>query len=112
MGVSTRQLGQWTVVGLTGAVDMRSASAIRSVFRDLVDSGVTRVLVDLTDVTWVDAVSVGVLIGGYRRVHGGGGDFRVAAPSWPIRNLLRMTGLTRFVPVYDSMATAEADLGP
>lgn len=112
MGVSTRQFGRWTVVELAGSVDVRSASALRTVFRDLVGSGVTSVLVDLTDVTWIDAVNVGVLIGGYRRVHGHGGDFRVVAPSWPIRNLLRMTGLTRFVPVYDSMADAEADLGP
>ena len=38
------------------------------------------------------------------------GDFRLVVPSWAIRNLLKVTGLTEYVPVYPSMEAAEADL--
>ena len=58
----------------------------------------------------MDAVGAGVLIGAYRRTCAYQGDFRLVVPSWAIRNLLKVTGLTQFVPVYQSIEEAEADL--
>ena len=75
MGVSTRQLGRWTVIELSGSVHPGAVSPVRAVFDDLIDSGVTPVLVDLAEVRWIDAVGLGVLIGAHRRLDAKGGDF-------------------------------------
>jgi anti-sigma B factor antagonist len=109
MGVTTRQLGRWTVVELSGRVHPGAVSPIRAVFEDLIDSGVTSVLVDLAAVRWIDAVGLAVLIGAHRRLHAQGGELRVSAPSWPIRATLTATGFSLLVPLYDSIAAAEAD---
>jgi len=109
MGVSTRQLGRWTVVQLSGRIHPGAALPVRAVLDDLIDSGVTSVLVDLDEVMWIDAVGLGVLIGAHRRLHAKGGELRVSGPSWPIRATLTAMGFSLLVPVYDSIAAAEAD---
>jgi anti-sigma B factor antagonist len=109
MGVSTRQLGRWTVMELSGTFHPRAMSPIRAVLDDLIDSGVTSILVDLAEVRWIDAVGLGLLIGAHRQLHAKGGELRVSAPSWPIRTTLTALGFSLLVPVYDSIAAAEAD---
>src|ERR1700736_1724377 len=85
MAVSTRQLGRWTVMEVSGGLHPGRGPPIRAVLDDLIDSGVTSVLVDLAAVRWIDAVGLAVLTGGHRRLHAQGGQLRVSAPSWPIR---------------------------
>jgi anti-sigma B factor antagonist len=109
MGVSTRQLGRWTVMELSGTLHPGAVSPVRAVLHDLIDSGVTSVLVDLAAVRWIDAVGLAVLIGAHRRLHAKGGELRVSGPSWPIRATLTAMGFSLLVPVYDSIAAAEAD---
>jgi anti-sigma B factor antagonist len=109
MGVTTRQLGRWTVMELSGRLHPAAVAPIRAVLDDLVDSGVTSVLVDLAAVRWIDAVGLAVLAGAHRRLHAQGGELRVSAPSWPIRAALTAMGFSLLVPVYDSIAEATAD---
>jgi anti-anti-sigma factor len=101
MAVSTRQLGRWTVTDLSGTVHLGAVSPVRAVFDDLIESGVTSVLVDLAELRRIDAVGLGVLIGGHRRLDATGRELRVSAPSWPIRSTLTAMGFSLLVPVYE-----------
>jgi anti-sigma B factor antagonist len=109
MGVNTRQTGRWTVMELSGGIHPGAVLPVRTVLDDLIDSGVTAVLVDLAEVRWIDAVALGVLLAAHRRLRAKGGELRVSAPSWPIRATLTAMGFSLLVPVYDSIAAAEAE---
>lgn len=95
---------------VTADLDYRSAPSVRRLLWDLVESGVEQVLVDLSAVPWIDAAGLGVLTGAYRRSQANGGEFRtVVAKS--LRALMNTSGISRFIPVYESMGAAEVDLG-
>ena len=68
------------LVVLTGEVDISTAPLFKDDLVALVDEGVTHIVVDLTGVTFIDSTALGVLIGGVRRLHPGGGGSSWSPP--------------------------------
>ena len=56
-------------------------------------AGVDRVVVDLTETTFIDSSSLGVLIGAHRRLKARGGRLMVACDDEAILKTFRITGL-------------------
>jgi anti-anti-sigma factor len=110
MGVSARELGRWTVVRLTGNMDCTTASSIGSVFSDLINSDLSCVLIDLTDVAKMDALVPAFLIGAYRRLHGKGDDFGMVDVSGRILTMLTEAGIAWPRARVRIDAPAEADM--
>ena len=69
------------VVVLSGEVDIFTAPQFKECLLELLDSGVKRLVVDLSEVTFIDSTALGVLIGGVRRVHGAGGMMTIVVTS-------------------------------
>src|SRR5438309_6144396 len=69
-----------TVVVPRGPLDVSSAHALRQRMKELVESGVLQVVVDLDAVTFLDSSGLGAIIGGLKRFRQGGGDLRIAHP--------------------------------
>ena len=58
-----------TVIVLNGALDLDTARFLRDRFDLVVNSGVTDVVIDLRQVSFVDATGLGILLGGLRRLN-------------------------------------------
>ena len=69
------------------------------------------VLVDLSDVPFMDSAGLGALIGGIRRARENDGDVAVACNRPAITRLLHTTGFDRIVPVRESVEEAVLALG-
>jgi len=83
------------VVMLGGEVDIFTAPRFRECMVELLDAGVRRLVVDLSDVTFIDSTALGVLIGGVRRVHNSGGAMVLVVVTRPVERVLNVTGLDR-----------------
>jgi anti-sigma B factor antagonist len=94
------------VVTLGGEVDIYTAPQFKERLLELLDAGVTRLLVDLTDVTFIDSTALGVLIGGVRRVNDAGGDMALVVTSRPVQRVLSITGLDRVFSVHETREAA------
>ena len=92
------------LVVLTGEVDISTAPRFKDDLVALVDEGVTHVVVDLIGVTFIDSTALGVLIGGVRRLHPGGGRLVLVATGRPVLRALTLTGLDK---VFTICATRE-----
>jgi anti-sigma B factor antagonist len=92
------------LVVLTGEVDISTAPSFKDDLIALVDEGVTHVVVDLLAVTFIDSTALGVLIGGVRRLHPGGGRLVLVAAGRPVLRALTLTGLDK---VFEICATRE-----
>ena len=55
------------IVGLAGDFDLGAVASVRSVFHEVTNDGWSMVLVDLSEVSFVDSAALGVLIGLHRR---------------------------------------------
>jgi anti-sigma B factor antagonist len=101
--LSIKDHGEWAVVHIEGEVDVASAPTLRERLVDLVSAGRHRLAVDLTDVSFLDSVGLGVLIGGVKRARAQGGDLVLVAPSGGVERVLDLTGLLSVIKTVPSL---------
>ena len=97
-----------SVLAWSGEIDVSTVSALREAMQKAMRSS-RRMIVDLSDVTFLDSTSVGVILGVVRanREHQDGALCLVGASGVVLR-VLAITGLTKLVPVLDSVEEAIA----
>lgn len=83
-----------------------------SEFRDVLGTLATKpnLVIDLSDVPFMDSAGLGALIGGIRRAREAGGDVAVACSRPTLTRLLHTTGFDRIVSVTDTVEEAAAAL--
>jgi len=94
------------IVAVGGEVDIFTAPRFKECLVELLDSGVRRVVVDLSEVTFIDSTALGVLIGGVRRAHAAGGAMTLVVVNRPVERVLSITGLDRVFSMYATRAEA------
>lgn len=104
--VDSRQEGAWAVLEVEGEVDIFTAPKLRERLVGLIDSGRTRVLVDLDRVSFMDSTGLGTLVGGLKRIKEADGTLALVCTSRPVLRLLTITGLNAVFPVHDSVGAA------
>jgi anti-sigma B factor antagonist len=102
--VSHRDCGDGVcVVVPTGEIDLASAPLLKSRLVGLLEPGYTRVVLDLSEVRYLDSTGLGVLIAFARRLPEGGKITLAHSPD-SVRALLELTGLDAS---FESFATVE-----
>jgi len=88
------------IVRLSGSLDFAAAKELRERLIDVLHGGASPLIIDLSRVPSADAAGLAVLIGTQRRARLLGSDMLLAAPSPPVAELLRSTGLRRHFTIY------------
>ncbi len=83
------------VLVLHGQVDLHTAPELREHLHGLIDGGAFHVIVDLTDVSFVDSMTLGVLLGGVKRLRPQGGQMRIVVDRPGLRRIFEVTLLDR-----------------
>ena len=92
--IKDRQVdGDTHVVAVTGEIDLFTAPEFKQRVSAPIDAGRSNVIVDLTDTTFIDSSSLGVLIGAHRRLKLRGGTLVVVCDNEAIVRTFRITGL-------------------
>jgi anti-sigma B factor antagonist len=97
------------VFELTGSLDIATSPTVRAALVSESERGSHRLIVDLTQVDFLDSTGLGALIGGQRRAKEFGGEVRLVAKEGQILRLLRITGLLKVFSVYPTLEAAVAD---
>lgn len=95
-----------SVVSLNGALNARSAEEAKQAFRNLVEKGVTRVVVDLQEVPFIDSSGLAALVSGLKTLGGAASDLKLAAPQSQARLLFELTMFDRVFEIHDSVDDA------
>lgn len=103
MHVETEQTAQFTVITVSGEVDLATAPALRDVALPLVDAGRHDLVVDLSRVEFLDSTGLGVLVQLLTRVRAVDGTLRVVAPAERIAKVFRLTGLDQAMGLTDTV---------
>ncbi|MAG51167.1 MAG: hypothetical protein CL405_01035 [Acidimicrobiaceae bacterium] len=91
-----------------GELDAYTVAQFREALTDLADQ--RYVLIDLSEVPFMDSAGLGALIGGIRRARENDGDVAVACNRPALTRLLHTTGFDRIVPVCETVEEAVAAL--
>lgn len=98
----------YTVCRPIGELDAFTVSQFRQVLAE--QASRPRLLIDMSEVPFVDSAGLGALIGGIRRSRELGGEVAVYCTRPTLVRLLRTTGFDRIVTVAESIDEAVAAL--
>jgi anti-anti-sigma factor len=116
-GATARQAGRCpeaglaaarSIVRLGGVLDFAAAPALRERLIGMLHPGTRLLVLDLSRVPSCDPAGLAVLIGVQRRARQLGIVLRLVAPSLPVAQLLRLTGLDRSLTICPDMRGALA----
>ncbi len=95
------------VVTLGGELDAHDAPRLRELFADAVESAGNRtLLLDLTQVSFLDSTVLGCIIGLLRRVREADGHLAVVLPRGNAERIFQITGLDTILTTYPTRAAA------
>lgn len=93
------------VVALAGELDLYNAHVVRDALIDAASEAPTRLVVDLSDVKFIDSTALGVLIEARTRMTNRRA-FLLASPGLETRRALEVSGLDRHFAVHESREDA------
>ncbi len=107
--ISDRKVDDDThVVSVTGEIDLFTAPEFKQRMSAPIDAGRSRLVVDLSETTFIDSSSLGVLIGAHRRLKLRGGALLVVCENEAITKTFKITGLDGVFTIAPSVDAALA----
>jgi anti-sigma B factor antagonist len=105
--LSTEQIEGGSLVRLVGELDLYNAPALRQTLGDICSEAPERVIVDLSEVEFIDSTALGALIEARTKLANRNG-FILAAPGLETRRALEISGLDRHFSIHASVPEALA----
>jgi len=105
--LSTRQVGDVTVVDVAGRITLgEGSSALRDLLRDMVGKSQKKILLNLGDVSYIDSSGIGELVSGFTTVTNQGGQLKLLNLTKRVKDLLQITKLYTVFEVHNEEAAA------
>ena len=105
--IDTRKVGDVTVVDVSGRITLgEGSSALRDVLRDLSAQGNKKILLNLSEVSYIDSSGIGELVSGFTSVSNGGGTLKLLGLTKRVKDLLQITKLYTVFDVHEDEAHA------
>lgn len=107
MRTNTRQIEDIVVLDVSGRITLGEGNVmLREIVRDLADKGTTKVLLNLSEVNYIDSSGVGELVKTHTTIHNKGGQLKLANLNKRIDDLLEMTKLSAVFDIHKDEASA------
>jgi anti-anti-sigma factor len=111
LDIHVEDVGTYTLCRPVGELDAYTVTTFREALVELATA--PRLLIDLSEVPFMDSAGLGALIGGIRRAREADGEVSVACSRPTLTRLLHTTGFDRIVPVTETVdEAAEALINP
>ena len=94
------------VIQLGGEIDLYTAPEFKERMVELIEAGKNHIVVDLSEATFIDSTTLGVLVGGVKRLRPSGGGLALVCTDQNITKIFEITGLDRVFPIHGSREEA------
>lgn len=101
-----REEGGVVLVRLAGEIDMHRTPEVMQAVDAHMQSKPKRVVVDLSDVEYMDSSGVGTLVHLFRQVNSNGGKLILVKPNERVRSVFEITRLDRFFVICQDQQEA------
>ena len=106
--MDTRTVNEVTVVSVHGRILFGDeANALREYLKKALES-TRKIVLNLSDVTYVDSGGLGMLVGVYSSARSSGADIKLCGLGQRLRDVLQITKLVSVFETYDSEQQAVA----
>jgi len=91
------------IVRLKGDIDMAVTESLRAdIDGALLKNGCRHLLLDMSEVEFMDSSGLGLILGRYKRVASSGRRLFIVRPRARVKQLMEMAGVTDLIPIYTS----------
>lgn len=105
--IEARSVPQGKLVKVAGDVDLRTSPRLRSELQKHAEQNPRNLIVDLTDVPYMDSSGVGTLVELRRHVSNNGGTLILLGLQSRVRSVFEITQLDSFFTIVDNLDQVE-----
>ncbi len=98
--------GERHVLAVRGEIDLFTAPELKQVLAESIEGGRVRIIVDLTDTTFLDSTALGVLIGAVKRLRSRDGALAIVNIDENIAKTFEITGLDQVFTIVPTREEA------
>ena len=105
--LTSRQVGDVSVVDVAGRITLGEGStALRDALRDMVSKNHKKILLNLSEVSYIDSSGIGELVSGFTSVTNSGGQLKLLGLTKRVKDLLQITKLYTVFDVHEDESSA------
>ena len=96
-----------TVLRLRGnIIGPPTSTALSERFSKLITENVTKLILDLEEVDWLNISGMGVIMNGLARIRENKGEIKLARPTFKVKTVLEITRFNAIIEVFNTMDDA------
>ena len=96
------------VLPLKGEIDLHVSPSVTASLNRMIEKKPDRLVVDLSEVTYIDSAGLAALIEGMQKVEGYGGKFRLAGLQETVRSIFEISRLDQVFQIFPDADAALA----
>ncbi|SDZ13292.1 anti-sigma B factor antagonist [Evansella caseinilytica] len=101
LSVNVQEEQGTAVVYLAGEVDVYTAPALKETLLPLTEQSSTTVIVNLSDVTYIDSTGLGIFIGALKSSGKAGSKLKITGANVRVKRLFTITGLNEVLDIEE-----------
>lgn len=97
-----KELGDVSIINLTGFLDAHTASSLENEFTKLIDSNRFRIVVDFKNLAYISSAGLGVFMAYIEKIRDNNGDIKLAGMSDKVYNIFDLLGFPLLYEIFKS----------
>lgn len=108
MEIKVKKESDVSILEIEGEIDVYYSSKLEEKVKNLIAQGERKVIIDMTEVSYMDSSGLGVLVGSLKNLKKSKGDMKIAGANKEIMNVFEITRLNTFFDMYKTVPEALA----
>lgn len=107
MQLQFKMIEKTLIVSINGEIDHHTSEEVRNDIDKNIDKySAKNVILDLSNVNFMDSAGIGVILGRYKKVMAVGGKASIVNKRSQLKRVLEISGIPRICSVYDNIDIA------
>ena len=102
MVVKDKMVGDVVVLAVDGEINFNSSPDFRKAFLKVLDSKAKKVVINLSNVAYVDSSGLATLVEALQKIKGAGGRLRLTNLSTKVKSLFEITKLEKLFEIFST----------
>jgi len=105
--ITFQEVSGVSVIGLNGRIVLgQESSALRDAVKHVVADGKKKIVLDMSNVSYIDSAGLGILVASHVSAKTQGASMRLSSLGNKFQEIMQITRLFTIFDIYDSTATA------
>ena len=91
------------IISVSGEVDLATSSELDKAVIDALESGTSGLIIDLSDLTFIDSSGLGVIVRALKRCRESEIELNLVITNERVLKVFGITGLDQVIPIHDAV---------